>query len=60
MSNDQECITRMTATLRSALEHEREDHREDRNAIEAAIGALLDEPRSVDAQNAKRQEPPAA
>jgi len=60
MSNDEECIQRMTATLRSAIELERKDHRPDGGAIMAAVGALFDEPRSVSAEDAKHQQPPAA
>jgi hypothetical protein len=60
MSNDEECIRRMTATLRSAIEHERKDHRHDGDAVDAAVGALFDEPRSVTAENAKHRQPPAA
>jgi hypothetical protein len=60
MSNDEECIRRMTATLRSAIEHERKDHRQDSDAVDAAVGALFDEPRSMPAADAKHRQPPAA
>jgi predicted ATPase len=53
-------ITRVAATLRSAIEHERVDHREDGNAINAAVGALFDEPSSAGAQHATHREPPPA
>jgi hypothetical protein len=60
MSNDEECIQHMAATLRTAIEHERKDQRPHGGAIEAAIGALLDAPHSVSADNAKQGQPPAA
>jgi hypothetical protein len=60
MSNDEECIRRMTAALRTAIEHERKDQRHDGDAIQAAIGALFDEPRSVAAEDARHRQPPAA
>jgi hypothetical protein len=60
MSNDEDCIQRITATLRSAIEHEREDHRHDGDAVDAAVGALFDEPRAVTAREADHRESPAA
>jgi hypothetical protein len=60
MSNDEECIRRLTATLRSAIELERKDHDEDSTAIDAAVGALFDESRAVRAEDTKSREHSAA